>query len=207
MSTPPKTVLHASPEEEAAIRAAVREARGLETLAGPRAVAAARHVAALTELLSDPRVSAPVYSLPHPVTEANVAAWIENFAAARERGEGLLIVGLDAAGKAIGYTDAQVWPAHASGEIGGAIRADFQGAGQGGAGALRTFNWMFESLGVRLMCLTAALDNIRSQKLIDAAGFVRMGERDGVRPDGATRRSVYWEMTREAWRNRWGASL
>ncbi|MBJ7411713.1 MAG: hypothetical protein JHD15_15290 [Phenylobacterium sp.] len=52
------------------------------------------------------------------------------------------------------------------------------------------------------MCLTAALDNVRSQKGIDAAGFRRMGEREAVRPDGTTRRSVYWELTRDEWRQR-----
>ena len=61
---------------------------------------------------------------------------------------------------------------------------------------------IFETLGVRMMCLTASLDNVRSQKGIDAAGFVRMGERDAVRPDGTIRRSVYWEMTRDEWRRR-----
>ena len=37
------------------------------------------------------------------------------------------------------------------------------------------------------------------EKGIDAAGFRRMGERDAVRPDGTTRRSVYWEMTKDEW--------
>ncbi len=203
MSMPPKTVLVASAAEAAAIGDAVRRARGIEALGGRREVAGAHHVAALTALLSDPRVSAPVYTLPRPVTQESVAAWVADFEAARARGEGLLVVTYDAAGAVAGHTDAQVWPDRASGEIGGALRADQQGAGAGGAGALRTFDWMFESLGVRLMCLTAALDNVRSQKLIDAAGFVRMGERDGVRPDGTTRRSVYWEMTREQWRAKW----
>lgn len=204
MSVPPKTVLVASAAEEAEIRDAVRAARGIETLGGRREPAQARHVAALTDLLSDPRVSAPIYTLPHPVTQDAIAAWVADFETARARGEGLLIVTYNAAGEVGGYTDAQVWPDRASGEIGGALRADLQGSGAGGAGAVRTFGWMFESLGVRLMCLTAALDNARSQKLIDAAGFIRMGERDGVRPDGTTRASVYWEMTREAWRARWG---
>ena len=40
--------------------------------------------------------------------------------------------------------------------------------------------------------------------LIDAAGFVRMGTRDAVRPDGTTRTSHYWEVTAEQWRARWG---
>jgi RimJ/RimL family protein N-acetyltransferase len=65
-----------------------------------------------------------------------------------------------------------------------------------------SFGWIFETLGVRLMCLTAAMDNIRVQKGIDAAGFTRMGERDAVRPDSTIRRSIYWEMTRDDWRMR-----
>ena len=56
-----------------------------------------------------------------------------------------------------------------------------------------------EQLGVRLIALTAALDNVRSAASIDAAGFRRMGEIDSVRPDGTTRRSLYWELTREEW--------
>jgi RimJ/RimL family protein N-acetyltransferase len=55
-----------------------------------------------------------------------------------------------------------------------------------------------------MMCLTAALDNVRSAKLIDAAGFVRMGTREALRPDGTTRTSIYWEVTAEQWRARWG---
>jgi RimJ/RimL family protein N-acetyltransferase len=63
----------------------------------------------------------------------------------------------------------------------------------------RTFAWIFETLGVRLMCLTAALDNVRSQKGIDAAGFRRMGEREVTRADGTKRASVYWELSRDEW--------
>ena len=204
MTAPPKTVLTVSAQEAGDIRAAVREARGIETLGPYRAPAQASHVAALTALLADPRVSSPIYTLPQPITQTSVAAWVADFERARACGEGLLIVNQDADGDVVGYTDAHVWPDCASGEIGGALRADLQGSGAGGAGAVRTFDWMFESLGVRLMCLTAARDNVRSQKLIDAAGFVRMGGRDGVRPDGTVRASVYWEMTRDAWRARWG---
>jgi RimJ/RimL family protein N-acetyltransferase len=203
VSAPPKTVLRASAEEEAAIRVAVREARGIDQLGGTRVVATEAHVAALTALLRDPRVSGPIYSLPQPVNEHTVARWVADFSAARERGEALLMLTLDEAGAVAGYTDATVWPERASGEIGGAMRADLQNAGQGGAGALKVFGWMFETIGVRLMCLTAALDNLRSQRLIDASGFVRMGERDCLRP-GGVRASAYWEMTREQWRGRWG---
>jgi RimJ/RimL family protein N-acetyltransferase len=82
------------------------------------------------------------------------------------------------------------------------MRADLQNSGQGGAGAAHTFGWIFETLGVELIGLTAAIDNVRSAKLIEAAGFTAMGEREVARPDGSVRRSNYWEMTREAWRQR-----
>lgn len=59
---------------------------------------------------------------------------------------------------------------------------------------------MFETLGVRLIGVTAALDNPRSARVIEAAGFRFMCERDSVRPDGASRCSRYWELIRDEWR-------
>ena len=199
MSAPPATVLTASPQEAAAIRAAVREP-DLAALGPGRVVARPEHAEALAELLADPAVSDPVYDLPRPITVANVAAWIAACERERLAGEGLLTVNFDAEGRIAGYSHVAVWPGRASAELAGASRADLQGRGRGGAGAGATFDWIFETLGARLMCLTAALDNVRSQRLIDRAGFVRMGERDSVRPDGSVRRSVYWELDREAWR-------
>ncbi len=55
---------------------------------------------------------------------------------------------------------------------------------------------MFDHLGVRLIGLTAALDNHRSARVIEAAGFRFIGERDSIRPDGSVRRARYWELTR-----------
>lgn len=199
MSAPPKTVLTTTAEEEAAIRAAVREARGLDP---SRRLATPDDAAALAEFFSDPRVSDPIYSLPRPFTVENVRDWIAERLAKQARGECILSLAFDADGRVGGYTEIDIWPDRAAGEIAGAVRADRQNSGQGGVGMERTIDWMFEVLGIRLMCLTAALDNPRSQKIIDAAGFVRMGGRDGVRPDGTTRASVYWEMTREQWRAR-----
>lgn len=202
MSAPPKTVLHASPQEEAAIRAAVRAAAGMAELDATRRLAREDDAEALTEFFADPRVSDPIYSLPRPFTVDNVRAWMRERIAKHEKGEAILALSFDAEGRVTGYQDIDIWPEHASAELGGAMRADRQNSGQGGAGMQRTLDWIFETLGARLMCLTAALDNVRSQKIIDAAGFVRMGERDGIRPDGTTRPSVYWEMTREQWRAR-----
>jgi len=200
MSAPPKTVLQASPEEAAAIRAAVRDPN-LAALGPGRVAGAVEHAAAVTEFFSDPAVSDPIYDLPRPFTQANVRDWIEAADAQRLAGEGLLVLTFAPEGELISYSKFSIWPDRSSGELAGAMRASRQGGGQGGAGMAASLNWMFESLGVRLIGLTAALDNIRSARAIDHAGFVRMGERDAVRPDGSMRRSLYWEMTREAWRS------
>jgi RimJ/RimL family protein N-acetyltransferase len=201
VSAPPKTVIHASEDEADAIRHAVRTA-DVSTLPGRRERAELKHVPGLVAMLSDERVSGWIYDLPRPVTAESVTCWVVENQAQMLAGEALLIVNLDEAGKVAGYSRVTVWPEHASAELAGGVRADLQNSGTGGAGMARMFGWIFETLGVRLMCLTAATDNFRVQKGIDAAGFVRMGERDAVRPDGTVRRSVYWEMTRDQWRQR-----
>lgn len=203
MSAPPVTVLDVPPEEAAAIRAAVLSA-DLATLGPGRALASSGDAADLAGFLADPRVSDAIYDLPRPFTEANMARWIAESEALRQEGRRLLILTRDELGIIAGYSCVSVWPDRSAAELAGALRADRQNGGQGAAGALHTFGWIFDALGVRMMGLTAATDNVRSAKLIDAAGFVRMGTRDAVRPDGTTRVSLYWEVTREQWRERWG---
>ena len=195
MSAAPKTVLTATPEEEAAIRAAVREAPGV-TVAGPE------HVDGLVALLADPRVSDPIYDLPRPITRESIAKWVAESEALRQEGRCILAVNLDEAGEVSGYSRFTVWPEHASGELAGARRADLQNSGQGTQGVAHAIAWMFEELHLRLIALTAALDNVRSAKAIDGAGFKRMGEVESVKPDGTIRRSLYWELTRDEWRMR-----
>lgn len=199
MSAPPKTVLAVSAEEAEAIRHAVRMA-AVSTLGEGRERAELHHVAGLVSLLSDERVSGPIYDLPRPINAESVTRWVTESQAQALAGEALLIVNLDAAGDVAGYSRITVWPDRSAAELGGAVRADRQNSGQGGRSMAHSFGWIFETLGVRMMCLTAALDNIRVQKGIDAAGFTRMGERDAVRPDGTIRRSIYWEMSRDDWR-------
>ena len=97
MSAPPVTVLQASPEEAAAIRNAVRAVND-RVLAGPA------HVDGLLTLLSDPRVSDPIYDLPRPFTRESIAAWVQESRAAHERGERLLSVTLDEGGEVAGYS-------------------------------------------------------------------------------------------------------
>lgn len=201
MSAPPKTVLTATQEEEAAIRARVRNVDP-STLGPGFVLAEAAHVSALVEFLSDPAVSGPIYDLPRPINTETVSRWVEDAQRKRQAGEAVLFVRVDESGRIASYSLFTVWPERTSAELVGAQRADLQNSGVGRAGAARSFGWMFDVLGVRLVGLTAALDNVRSQRVIEAAGFVDMGERDSVRPDGTIRRSRYWEMTREAWRSR-----
>jgi RimJ/RimL family protein N-acetyltransferase len=193
VSAPPKTVLTTTPEEEAAIREAVR-------MAQDRPVAGPEHVEGLTALLSDPRVSDPIYDLPRPITRESIARWVDESEALRQAGECLLMVSLDEAGEVAGYSRITVWPDRSSAELAGAARADRQNSGRGRSGVARSVAWIFENLGVRLIGLTAAVDNVRSAAAIDGAGFVRMGERESIRPDGSIRRSIYWELTRDQWR-------
>lgn len=203
MSAPPDTVLEVSAEEAAAIRAAVLSA-DLSTLGPGRSLATPADAAALLAFLLDPEVSDAIYDLPRPFSLDSVGHWIVESEALRQEGRRLLILTRDEAGAIVGYSCVSVWPDRSAAELAGALARSRQSGGQGGAGALHTFGWIFDTLGVRMMCLTAALDNVRSARLIDAAGFVRMGTREAVRPDGTTRTSHYWEVTRDQWRERWG---
>jgi len=198
MSAPPKTVLTVTPEEDRAIREAVRNCDP-STMGPGRVIATTRHAVAALDLLSDPAVSDAIYDLPRPLTLQNVTDWIEDSERLRQNGEALLVLTIAPDGMAMGYSRITVWPDRSAAELAGAIRAGLQNAGSGGTGAAHTIGWIFETLRVRLICLTAALDNVRSTRLIDRMGFRRMGERDGVRPDGSVRRSHYWELSRDEW--------
>jgi RimJ/RimL family protein N-acetyltransferase len=203
MSAPPVTVLEVDEAEAQAIRNAVRTADPL-TLGLGRVLAKPEHAAALAHFFADPRVSGAIYDLPRPFTAEVMNSWIVESEALRLEGRRLLILTFDETAQLVGYSCITVWPERSAAELAGAIRADRQNEGQGGAGAIHSFGWVFDTLGVRMMGLTAAVDNLRSARLIDAAGFTRMGERDSVRPDGTVRRSLYWEMLAEDWKARWG---
>lgn len=198
MSAPPKTVLEATTAEMEQIRQAVRTCRP-ETLGPGRVIARLDHAASALDLLSDPAVSDPIYDLPRPLTLQTVSDWIEESIRLRAAGEAVLFLTMAPDGMATGYSRITVWPERSSAELAGAIRAGLQSAGAGGSGAAHTIGWIFETLRVRLICLTAAIDNVRSTKLIDRMGFRRMGEREAIRPDGTTRRSHYWELSRDEW--------
>ncbi|MCE9523377.1 MAG: hypothetical protein K8S25_13220, partial [Alphaproteobacteria bacterium] len=102
MSAPPKTVLTASPDEEQAIRSAVRTADP-STLGPGRILANATHIAGVLDLLADPAVSDPIYDLPRPFSYASISAWITASEKQRRHGEGLLILTAAPDGIVFGY--------------------------------------------------------------------------------------------------------
>jgi RimJ/RimL family protein N-acetyltransferase len=199
MSAPPTTKLAVTAHEAAAIRTAVSTA-DLSLLGPTHRFASPDHIPGLIALLADPAISDPIYDLPRPFSADVIAHWISDARKRQTRGEAILAVTLDEQGEVSGYSYFTVWPERSAAELAGASRADVQGRGRGKAGAARSFAWMFEHLGVRLIGLTAAKDNIRSAHVIEAAGFQAKGERQSIRPDGSVRISNYWELARDEWR-------
>lgn len=194
MTKLPLTRIAATRSKALAIRAAVRAVSF--PAAGRRRLADPENAPAFLELIADPRVADPIYTLPKPPTLQSTRAFIETHRAEQARGEGLLIFDFDEAGAVAGYHDIQVWPEWAAAELGGAIRPDRQGGGAGAAGAALAFDWLFNVIGVELICETAALDNIRTRKLLERIGFRLIGEIESEAPSGGSRPSLYFEMTR-----------
>ena len=186
----------ATPEQVERIRAAVREAEQLNDsrLARPD------DAEGLYALFSEPKVNAPIYSLPRPLNVGNVRKFIEDHVAQRARGEGLLFVRDTGGGQIMGYSDIQVWPEWAAGEIAGGLHPSLHSKGSGTQGAAQTFTWMFDALHLNLICETASLENVITQRMLDGMGFHRMGQVTSRRPDGTTRESLVWEMGRDEWR-------
>ena len=198
-ATLPTTKVRASAQQEALIREAVRTTSVLGDRGAGSVLAEVGDAEALCDFLTHPSVYLPIYTLPSPLTPDTVRDFIAQHIQLRARGEGLLFVRKNEAGAIIGYSDVQIWPEWAAGELGGALHPDLQSKGQGTAGAANTFDWMFSSLHLNLICATAALDNIRTEKMLTALGFTYKGEIDSTRPDGTKRRSKAWDITREDW--------
>jgi RimJ/RimL family protein N-acetyltransferase len=197
MTALPLTRVAASPETAAAIRDAVRAVAFPPR--APRRLARESDAEGFYALIADPQVSDPIYTLPKPPTLEKARDFIRRHADERRRGEGLLLFDIDGAGRIAGYHDIQVWPQWSAAELGGAIRPDIQGAGAGSRGAATAFAFLFEVIGVELICETAALDNARTAKLLDRLGFRLVGEIESELPGGGVRPSLYFELTRREW--------
>ena len=196
MTDLPLTRIAASEAKQRRIRSAVSN---IESLAGMAHVARQKDIGALTTLLSDPKISQPIYTLPKQINHDTVAAFINLHLDERERGEGLLMVSTDASGVVTGYYDIHFWPEWASCELGGAISSDQQNTGRGSSGAMEAFTWLFEVIGIDLICETAALENVRTARLLERIGFNYMGEIESELPEGGFRPSRYWELKISDW--------
>ncbi len=196
MTKIPLTRRPASADQSKAIRNAVR---GAEEMPSGARVAMQADTDAFTALIIDPQISDPIYSLPKPITRDAVAVFIDRHLQERARGVGLLMVERDNNKAAAGYYDIQFWPEWAACELGGAVRADRQGAHTGMDGAASAFDWLFDKIGIDLICETAARGNTRTAKLLEHIGFHYIGEIESELPGGSVRPSHYWEMTRADW--------
>ncbi|MGB5483872.1 GNAT family N-acetyltransferase [Parasphingorhabdus sp.] len=198
-TTIPVTRHRATDQKADSIRKAVSRATSITTENALSRLATVDDAGIFHAFLSDPQIHAPIYTLPRPLTVEAVRTFIADHQKQRESGAGLLFLNFDDHGKIGGYTDICVWPEWAAGELGGAVHPDRQGQRRGIRGARLSFDWMFERLGLDLICETASLDNHRTAHLLDGLGFQRMGEILSHRDDGTTRPSLVWEVSRADW--------
>lgn len=188
-----------APQRQQHIRQSVQLAEAIATEADHSRLAMVGDASGFHAFLSDPDIHAPIYTLPRPLSVDAVRAFIADHLEQRNRGEGLLFLNFDETGAMSGYIDIVIWPHWAAGELGGAVGKARQGQRRGIEGAKRGFDWMFDALGLDLICEMAALDNFRTAKLLDGLGFRRKGEIESRRNDGTTRPSLVWEVTRSEW--------
>ncbi len=188
-------------EEASRLRNFVRQAELMNgRIAGAR-VTRREDGAALAGLLAHESIGPRIYTMPNPINAETMTGFIEDHLLQRARGDGILFASFNAEGEATAYFDVELWPQWSVAKFGGAVKAERQGRGFGGACGLAAVEWCFDQLGVERICETTAHDNDRSIRLLSRLGFVQMGEVISTRPDGSTRPSLYWEMSREDWRS------
>lgn len=195
----PKTRTVVCDEEAERLRNVVRNAELMNgRIAGAR-VARLEDAEALAGLLGHESIGPRIYTMPSPINADTMSAFIEDHLMQRARGEGILFASFNALGQATAYFDVELWPQWSICKFGGAVKAERQGRGFGGACGLAAVEWCFDQLGVNRICETTARDNDRSIRLLSRLGFAAMGEVISVKPDGGTRPSLYWEMARADW--------
>lgn len=131
-----------------------------------------------------------------------VTGFIADHQKQRQNGTGLLFLNFNDQGEIGGYIDICIWPQWAAGELGGAVLPDRQGKRRGIEGARLSFDWMFDALGLDLICETASLDNHLTAHLLDALDFLLKGQILSHRDDGTQLPSLVWEISRLDWDKR-----
>ena len=154
---------------------------------------------ALTRLFADHDVGPWIYTMPQPITEETVRAFILRHLHEREEGAGVLFIAFDGEGEAAAYFDVELWAEWGTCKFGGAVKPQRQGKGYGGATTLAAVDWCFSRLGVERICETTGLDNTRSIRLLSRIGFQEVGRTISRRPDGTARPSIVWELERRVW--------
>ncbi len=195
----PKTRIPASVAEQERLRNVVRQAALMGGRIPDARVARPEDAAELADLLADPSIGPRLYTLPTQIDADTMQDFIVRHLEEREAGTGILFLSFNAAGKATAYFDLELWPQWSAAKFGGAVRAGRQGRGFGGLCGLAAMEWCFETLGVSRVCETTARDNDRSIRLLRRLGMMQMGEVVSSRPDGSTRASLYWELSRDDW--------
>ncbi|MEQ1783922.1 MAG: hypothetical protein ABMA14_21395, partial [Hyphomonadaceae bacterium] len=100
--------------------------------------------AALTGLLCHESIGPRIYSMPNPINAETMTGFIEYHLAQRARGEGILFTSFNATGEATAYFDVELWPQWSIAKFGGAVKAERQGRGFGGACGLAAVEWCFD---------------------------------------------------------------
>jgi RimJ/RimL family protein N-acetyltransferase len=167
-------------------------------IAGAR-IAQTEDAAALAGLLAHESIGPRIYTMPDPINAETMAIFIADHLMQRARGDGVLFVSFNGQGEATAYFDVELWPQWSICKFGGAVKAERQGKGFGGACGLAALEWCFDRLGVNRICETTAQDNERSIRLLSRLGFVQQGQVVCTRPGGGSRLSFYWELERADW--------
>ncbi|HJL80536.1 MAG: GNAT family N-acetyltransferase [Gammaproteobacteria bacterium] len=171
-----------------------RAIKSLKNITGFSRQAEENDASKLTAFLKDPEISSPIYMLPEQINLSTVSNFIHQHLKETQKGEGILMISEDANKEITAYYDIQFWPQWAASEMSGAIRRSNQGSGKGSLGASIVFQWLFEKIGVDLICETCAIGNVRTVKLLKKAGFIFKGEIKSKLPNGEFRPSLYWEL-------------
>ena len=201
MANIPKTREAVPPSEAQRLRTFVQQAELMNgRIAGAR-VARREDGAALAGLLEHESIGPRIYTMPNPINAETLTTFIQDHLVQRARGEGILFVSFNGEGEATAYFDVELWPEWSVAKFGGAVKAERQGRGFGGACGLAAVEWCFDQLGVARICETTARDNDRSIRLLSRLGFIQMGEVISMKPNGTTRPFLYWEMSRDDWRS------
>lgn len=196
VSTIPLTKNPASVTQQQQLRQSIKNTTGIPGIAH---VANQADINELTALLIDPKVSTPIYTLPPIISLQTITEFVVDHLSEREQGQGLLMISTDNSGIASAYYDIQFWPQWNACELGGAMRPDMQNSGQGSRGAATVFDWLFDIIGIDLICETAGLDNIRTSRLLESIGFKFKGEISSSLANGKQRPSNYWELSKSDW--------